>query len=113
RDGHVTGVQTCALPILTTVALPYAATAQARYIQIPRHFLTPLADEAREVFNAGQRLYDEDNFAEAERKFREVVQRFPRHAIADRADYYLIRTLTLLGKRLEALSRINAFGRSY
>ena len=63
---------------LTTVALPYAATAQARYIQIPRHFLTPLADEAREVFNAGQRLYDEDNFAEAERKFREVVAKVPK-----------------------------------
>src|SRR3989475_1559052 len=98
---------------LSAVTLPHAASAQAPPIQVPRHFFTPLADEAREVFNAGQRLYDEDNFAEAERKFREVVQRFPRHAIADRADYYLIRTLTQLGKRLEALSRINAFGRSY
>jgi len=98
---------------VTAAALPCAATAQGRYARIPGHFLTPLADEAREVFNAGQRLYDEDNFAEAEKKFREVVQRFPRHAIADRADYYLIRTLTQLGKRLEALSRINAFGRTY
>src|SRR6267143_909820 len=98
---------------LSAAALPYTATAQARYFQIPRHFLTPFADEARQAFNAGQMLYDEDNFAEAEKKFREVVQRFPRHAIADRADYYLIRTLTQLGKRLEALSRINAFGRTY
>ncbi|HYR41919.1 MAG TPA: HEAT repeat domain-containing protein [Terriglobia bacterium] len=98
---------------LSTVAVPYAATGQVRHIQIPRNFLTPLADEARDVFNTGQRLYDEDNFAEAEKKFREVVQRFPRHAIADRADYYLIRTLTQLGKRLEAISRINTFGRSY
>src|SRR6266481_6846769 len=98
---------------LSTVALPCGATAQTRYPPFPGRFLTPLADEAREVFNAGQRLYDEDNFAEAEKKFREVVQRFPRNAIADRADYYLIRTLTLLGRRLEALSQINAFGRAY
>jgi len=36
---------------LSTVALPYAATGQVRHIQIPRNFLTPLADEARDVFN--------------------------------------------------------------
>jgi tetratricopeptide (TPR) repeat protein len=100
---------------MSAVALPYAATAQVRHIGPAgsAHFVRPLADEAREVFNAGQRLYDEDNFGEAEKKFREVVQRFPRHTIADRAEYYLIRTLTQLGRRLEALSRINAFARTY
>ena len=98
--------------LLATLALPCVVSAQNVSVHVPRHFLTP-SDEARETFNAGQRLYDEDNFAEAERKFREVVQRFPRHPIADRADYYLIRTLTQLGKRSEALSRVNAFARTY
>ncbi len=99
--------------LLATLALPCVVSAQNVTVHVPRHFLTPPSDEARETFNAGQRLYDEDNFAEAERKFREVIQRFPRHPIADRADYYLIRTLTQLGKRSEALSRVNAFARTY
>jgi len=99
--------------LLATLALPCVVSAQNVTVHVPRHFLTPPSDEARETFNAGQRLYDEDNFTEAERKFREVVQRFPRHPMADRADYYLIRTLTQLGKRSEALSRVNAFARTY
>src|SRR5438105_2473041 len=99
--------------LLATLALPFAVSAQNVTVHMPRHFLTPPSDEARETFNTGQRLYDEDNFAEAERKFREVIQKFPRHPIADRADYYLIRTLTQLGKRVEALSRVNAFERTY
>jgi hypothetical protein len=99
--------------LLATLALPCVVSAQNVTVHVPRHFLTPPSDEARDTFNAGQRLYDEDNFAEAERKFREVIQRFPRHPIADRADYYLIRTLTQLGKRSEALSRVNAFARTY
>jgi tetratricopeptide (TPR) repeat protein len=98
---------------LSTMALPCSASAQARQMQAPRRFFSGLADEARDIFNAGQRLYDEDNFAEAEKKFREVTLRFPRHLIAARADYYLIRTLTQLGKRAEALSRINAFARTH
>jgi hypothetical protein len=102
-----------ALITLSTVAMPCAASAQARPVQVPRHFFSVLADEARDIFNAGQMLYDQDNFVDAEKRFREVIQRFPRHIIADRADYYLIRTLTQLGKKAEALSRINAFARTY
>jgi HEAT repeat protein len=102
-----------ALTTLSTVVLPCAASAKARQVQVPRHFLSALADEARDIFNAGQTLYDEDNFADAEKKFREVIQRFPRHVIADRAEYYLIRTLTQLGRKAEALLRINAFARTY
>ena len=84
--------------LLATLALPCVVSAQNVTVRVPRHFVTPASDEARETFNAGRQLYDEDNFAEAERKFREVIQKFPRHPIADRADYYLIRTLTQLGK---------------
>ncbi len=68
---------------------------------------------ARELFNTGQRFYDQFRYPDAERTFRDVIQRFPKSSIADRADYYLIRTLSQSGKRSEALERINAFAKSY
>ena len=71
------------------------------------------ADEARDLFNAGQRFYDQDKFSEAEKRFREVITRFPSNPIADRADYYLIRTLSQMGKQTEAISRIDAFPKNY
>src|SRR5688572_10088356 len=78
-----------------------------------QQFAAPAPDEARDLFNVAHRLYDEDKLADAERRFREVLQRFPKNEIADRADYYLIRTLNEQGKRSEALNRINAFPRTY
>ncbi len=95
--------------VLETSVAGYAQT------QTPNFSFSLLlqGDQPRELFNAGQKFYDENNFAEAEKKFREVVNRFPRHRFAERADYYLIRTLTQIGKRDEALGRINAFARTY
>src|SRR5262249_17491772 len=55
----------------------------------------------------------QDKFSEAERRFREVITRFPSNPIADRADYYLIRTLSQMGKQSEAISRIDAFPKNY
>src|SRR6185295_4652192 len=57
--------------------------------------------------------YDEYRFADAEGRFREVVRRFPTNPIADRANYYLIRTLAQVGKKAEALSRIDLFPKQY
>lgn len=99
--------------VVSALAVPCTMSAQNRLLQAPRHLLAPLTDEPRQIFNSGQSLYDQDNFAGAEKRFREVIQRFPRHAIADRAEYYLIRTLTQLGKTAEALARMNAFARTY
>src|SRR5262245_18992055 len=100
------------LTIFVTVALPFTASAQQRiFIHSAQSLLPP--DEARDVFNAGLKFYDESRFNEAENKFRDVVRRFPRNPITDRADYYLIRTLAQIGKRTEALSRIDAFSRQY
>jgi hypothetical protein len=96
------------LLILTTAT---AGLAQSR-VPVRPQALVP-ADEARDVFNAGQRFYDEYRFADAERQFREVVRRFPANPIADRADYYLIRTLAQVGKKTEALSRIDMFPKQY
>lgn len=78
-----------------------------------QNFAAPLLDEARDKFNAAQKLYDEGKLPDAERRFKEVVQRFPKNVIADKADYYLIRTLNQQGKRGEAIIRINAFPRAY
>jgi len=90
-----------------------SAQIQIHNIDLRNRFLPKLLDQARDLFNAGQEYYDEGKFAEAEKRFREVIQRFPQNVIADRADYYLIRTLKQLERKTEALSRIDAFGKSY
>src|SRR5262245_10888052 len=99
------------MAVFVMSAVVSAASAQI-HISVQSQSLLP-PDEARDSFLAGQRFYDEDRFAEAENKFREVVRRFPKNLITDRADYYLIRTLAQLGKRTEAVNRINGFGKQY
>jgi tetratricopeptide (TPR) repeat protein len=93
------------ITVFVTLVLESAASAQVPAATGPQGLLP------REIFNAAYTLYDERRFAEAETKFREVVRKFPRNPIADRADYYLIRTLAQLGRKSEALSRIDAFAR--
>src|SRR5262245_42206678 len=93
-------------------ALSFSASAHGLRRGTPqRSFLPP--DEARDLFNVGEVFYDERKFVDAEKRFREVILRFPTNPIADKADYYLIRTLTQTGKNAEALNRINAFTRQY
>jgi HEAT repeat protein len=102
---------------LVLIAVVVSAVSPAAFSQkvIVSHqrSLMPPADEARDIFNAGTGFYDEDKFVEAERRFREVVSRFPTNVIADRADYYLIRTLNQMGRKIEALARVNSFARQY
>jgi HEAT repeat protein len=93
------------------LALSPAAFSQKVFVRQQHSFAAP--DEARDIFNAGTDYYDEDKYVEAERRFREVISRFPKNVIADRADYYLIRTLNQLGKKNEALMRIDSFARQY
>jgi HEAT repeat protein len=97
--------------VCVTLALEPGLWAQAR-VWVRPHPLMP-ADEAREVFNAGQRFFDEYRFTEAENRFRDIIRRFPKNPIADRADYYLIRTLMQLGRKNDALSLINEFSKQY
>jgi tetratricopeptide (TPR) repeat protein len=103
------------LTVISTVfgvlAVASSASAQTRVL-VQTQSLMP-ADEARELFNVGQRFFDEYRFTDAENKFREVIRRFPTNPIADRADYYLIRTLSQVGKRGEALGRIGMFSGRY
>jgi hypothetical protein len=88
-----------------------AGFAQVQVFIQPRSWAP--ADEARDIFNAGLRSYDASRFSDAELKFRDVVQRFPKNVITDRADYYLIRTMVQSGKTNEALRRIDAFPKQY
>jgi TolA-binding protein len=100
--------------VLATFALlawTVAASAQVHIIRPRQSFAPP--DEARDIFISGQKFYDEYRFGDAENKFREVIRRFPKNPIADRADYYLIRTLAQVGKKSEAVTRINLFGKQY
>ncbi|HMF02598.1 MAG TPA: HEAT repeat domain-containing protein [Terriglobia bacterium] len=97
--------------VFITLVLSSGASAQIRVYLPAQSFLPP--DEARDVYNAGKALYDESRYADAENKFREVVRRFPKNSITDRADYWLIRTLAQLGKKTDALNRIDAFAKQY
>jgi len=97
--------------VFVTLVLSSGASAQIRVYVQAQSFLPP--DEARDIYNAGKAFYDESRYPDAENKFREVVRRFPKNPITDRADYWLIRTLAQLGKRTDALNRISAFAKQY
>jgi HEAT repeat protein len=103
--------------LILTACAPMAvapvASAQVRIWGQGQALSLVAPDEARDIFNAGQRFFDEYKFGDAENRFREVVRRFPANAIADRADYYLIRTLAQVGKQKEALTRIDGFAKQY
>src|SRR5262249_37961163 len=93
--------------LLMAACLGVASTALAQTPRVffrQRSFVEP-ADPARELFNIGQKFYDQYRYVDAERTFREVIQKYPKSSIADRAEYYLIRTLAQSGKRPEALER--------
>src|SRR5215471_6813780 len=97
--------------VFVTFVFSSAASAQVGIYVRGQSFLPP--DEARDIYNAGKAFYDESRYTEAENKFRDVVRRFPKNPITDRADYWLIRTLAQLGKRTDALNRIDAFAKQY
>ena len=60
-------VPTFILTIFLTAALPLAASSQRRiFIHSTQSLLPP--DEARDLFNAGLKLYDESRFSDAESK---------------------------------------------
>src|SRR5438477_4402323 len=98
---------------MSVVAFASTASAQRTHVVGLQRSLVPAADEARNIFNAGQQFYDQSRYVQAETRFREVVQRFPKNVIADRADYYLIRTLSQSGKKAEAITRIDGFANRY
>jgi tetratricopeptide (TPR) repeat protein len=98
--------------LLAGFAVLVIVSAASAQVRITQSLLPP--DEARDIFVAGQRLFDQGRLTDAENRFREVVRRFPKNQIADRADYYLIRALMAqTGKTTEALSLIDSFAKQY
>jgi tetratricopeptide (TPR) repeat protein len=86
----------------TTAFYPKAGMAQA----------TPNS-EARRLWSEGRDLYDEGNFADAEKRFREALTKYPRVEQSDRTTYYLIITLEKLRRFQEARTEIENFNRNF
>jgi tetratricopeptide (TPR) repeat protein len=99
------------LALAALAMLGVVSVASAQIHVLAQSLLPP--DEARDLVIAGQRFYDEGRLADAESRFREVIRRFPKNQITDKADYYLIRTLAQTGKKPEALNRIDNFAKLY
>ena len=68
---------------------------------------------ARTLFTEGRNSWDEGKFADADKKFREALSRFPRAEQSDRTAFYLITTLIKLGRTAEARAEIESFYRNY
>jgi tetratricopeptide (TPR) repeat protein len=73
----------------------------------------PPGDPARSLFLAGRNAWDDGRYAEAEKRFREALSRFPHSDQADRTGYYLIETLARMGRSREALAEIDNFFKNY
>src|SRR5262245_12096517 len=69
--------------------------------------------EARKLWSAGNELYNDGNFVDAEKKFREALTKYPKSDQADRSAYYLIITLQKLRRYQDANSEIESFHRNY
>jgi hypothetical protein len=68
---------------------------------------------AKAVFMEGVDFWDDGKFADAEKKFRETLVKYPRAEQSDRTSFYLITTLMKLGRTDEARAEIQNFYRNY
>lgn len=68
---------------------------------------------ARTLFLEGRDLWDDGKFADAEKKFREALTKYPKADQSDRTAYYLITTLIKLGKTVESRVQIENFKKNY
>ena len=87
------------------VAVSYSSHG---FAQTPRENM-----EARRLFNEGVRFQDRGNLAEAEKKFREALTKYPKADQSDRTAYYLINTLVKLARLHDARTEIEQFRRNY
>ena len=69
--------------------------------------------EARRLFNEGVALQDRGNLAEAEKKFREALTKYPKAERSDQTAYYLINTLEKLARLHDARTEIEQFRKNY
>ncbi len=69
--------------------------------------------EARKLFVEGRDLQDDGKYADAEKKFREALTKYPKADQSDRTAYYLIATLVKLGKAQDARAEIDSFRKNF
>ena len=69
--------------------------------------------EARRLWNEGNDLFNDRNFADAEKRFREGLTKYPKSDQSEKTAYYLILTLEKLRRYPEARTEIDNFHRNY
>src|SRR5262252_10466209 len=69
--------------------------------------------EARKLWSEGNDFYNDGNFADAEKKFREALKKYPKADQSDRSTYYLIITLEKLRRFQDARTEIESFQRNF
>jgi hypothetical protein len=69
--------------------------------------------EARRLWAEGNEFYNDGNFPEAEKKFREALTKYPKADQSDRTAYYLIITLDKLRRFQDVHTEIENFHRNY
>jgi len=97
-------------PLLTTL------TIAGMLLAIPpqSHAQTPSQNAAaKALFVEGRDFWDDGKFADAEKKFRDALTKYPRAEQSDRTSFYLITTLIKLGRIDEARGEIQGFNRNY
>jgi tetratricopeptide (TPR) repeat protein len=68
---------------------------------------------ARALWVDGRTFFDDGKYADAEKKFREALNKYPKSDQADRTSYYLISTLVKLGNVSAARKEIETFRKNY
>jgi hypothetical protein len=94
------------------ITLTIAGTLAAASPQL--HAQTPAQDAAaKALFREGRDFLDDGKYADAEKRFREALSKYPRAEQADRTSFYLIATLIKLGRTDEASAEVLSFNRKY
>ena len=68
---------------------------------------------ARVLYTEGRDLLDDGSYVEAEKKFREVLKKYPRAERPDRTSFMLITSLIKQGRTADALGEIATFNKKY
>ena len=93
------------LVLAATMVVMYPSTGIS---QTPRQ-----NSEARRLVAEGVEFQYDGRFAEAEKKFREALTKYPKAEQSDRTAYYLIDTLVKLGRVQDARLEIERFRKNY
>jgi tetratricopeptide (TPR) repeat protein len=99
--------------LIILAILPASLSAQTTSLPALHFGFAGPMDAARDQFNSGRDLFADSKYPQAENVFREVVRKYPKNPIADRAHYYWIRSLIKQNKANDARTQIDAFVKLY